>query len=93
MELIKRQCINLLVDEAINADSKDIILAYLLIFGLTSGLLLAQRSIDDLLEDVYTQCQHLFSSEESDLFVDDNDAFKKWIMARNPTADWCELTK
>jgi hypothetical protein len=86
MSPIIRQCINILVDEAMNTDSRNDFLAQSLIYG-HDGIPFSEMSEDDLIQEVYNQCSYKFSEDELDAFSEDNEDLKKWIMA-NHAIDW-----
>lgn len=88
MELLSKKCINLIIDDALNTDSKDFFIATLLLNGL-GGVPLKEMPEEELIQEVYDRLSFLFSSEENELFAEDNESFKKWIL-NQPAYDWCE---
>jgi hypothetical protein len=87
MEALKRQCINLIVDESLNTDSRAEYIATLLING-TGAAPLKEMTEEVLVQEVYDRCSYRFTSDEADSFADNNEELRKWIMATKAT-DWC----
>lgn len=90
MNALKRQCINLIVDEMLNIDSKDNLIAALFING-SNETPLKHMSETGLLEEIYARYSFQFTSEEIELISTDsmsNKELKKWIMSKQPH-DWC----
>jgi hypothetical protein len=87
MELLVRQCINLIIEDSLNTDSKDTFIAALLVNGL-GGVPLKGMSEEDLVQEVYNRLNYMFSTEEDELFSADEGELKKWILDRS-CEDWC----
>jgi hypothetical protein len=63
MEALKRQCINLIVDESLNTDSRAEYIATLLING-TGAAPLKEMTEEVLVQEVYDRCSYRFTSDE-----------------------------
>ena len=88
MTPLQAQCINIIIEDSINTDSKDDFIASLLINGLGDSPL-KDMTEEALLQEVYERCSYQFDPDESDEFAEDDAKLKVWVMKQTPR-DWCE---
>ncbi len=85
---LKAKCIDLIIEDAINTDSKEDFIASLMINGL-GGKALKKMSEEELLQEVYERWSYSFDPQEADEIAEDDEKLKAWILKQNPR-NWCE---
>lgn len=79
MKELKRACINLIIDDAINTDQKDGYIASLLINGL-GGEPLGEMTVETLVNEVWTRYECMLDDKERDKCEEDDQEFHLWIL-------------
>lgn len=88
LKKLKKACINLIIDNALNTDDKDFYIATLLIHGL-GGKNLNSMSLKELLNEVWEGWEYSFDGKELETLSDNETLFKEWILKKSLSVkDW-----
>lgn len=88
---LKNACINLIIDDCLNTDQKDSYIAQLMILGLGHKPL-KEWTEDNLVDEVWSLCEYMLDAKENEIFAEDNEKFKAWIIkTATPLKDWASI--